>query len=118
MSLLEGRILFLIIKWLAFQKACQAGYIDILKLLVKNVQKTQDVETGAGDLLQMCLFSDNICVRDAMNEKNTNDPNFKLGEYLRNLKGMNFPIIIIIHHYLILINFQASRNMMKLNCSP
>ena len=82
-----------------FQSACKAEYLDILKLLVKDVQKkqdvqkTQDVENGLEwiqtDLLQMCLFSDNIYARDAMNEKNTNASNFKLGKYLNNLKGMD-----------------------------
>ena len=79
-----------------FQKTCQAGYIDLLKLLVKNVQKKQDIEMGANDLLQMCLFSDNIYARDAMNEKNANASNFELGKYLNSLKGNWLSMISII----------------------
>ena len=86
-----------------FQKACQAGYVDILKLLVKNVQKTQDVEMGADNLLQMCLFSDNIYARDAMNENNTNASNFELGKYLNSLKGNWLSMISIIILCLILL---------------
>ena len=86
-----------------FQKTCQAGYIDMLKLLVKNVQKKQDIEMGADDLLQMCLFSDNIYARDAMNEKNTNASNFELGKYLNSLKGNWLSMISIIILCLILL---------------
>ena len=86
-----------------FQKVCQAGYIDLLKLLVKNVQKKQDVEMGADDLLQMYLFSDNIYARDAMNEKNTNASNFELGKYLNSLKGNWLSMISIIILCLILL---------------
>ena len=92
-----------------FQSACKAEYLDILKLLVKDVQKTQDIKNGEEqewihtDLLQTCLFSDNIYARDAMNQKNTNASNFELGKYLNSLKGNWLSMISIIILCLILL---------------